>query len=70
MLKPDGYLLWLDLVFPPIIVQLFSPLVIHYGVYSQADIKAAFAENGFTIIRAEKKTHGLFARYQLLLKFP
>ncbi|HFE63895.1 MAG TPA: class I SAM-dependent methyltransferase [Caldithrix sp.] len=68
VLKPGGYLLWLDLVFPRIIVQLFTPLVKNYGVYSQADIQTVFADNGFKMIRAERKVHGLFSRCQFLLK--
>jgi ubiquinone/menaquinone biosynthesis C-methylase UbiE len=47
VLRPGGFLLWLDLTFPKWIAQLFQPLVKKHSLYCIADAKYVFEKQGF-----------------------
>jgi SAM-dependent methyltransferase len=68
VLRPEGYLIWYDLVFPKFIKRLFQPLVSNYGLYTFDDIQGEFDNNGFVELFHERLTHGPFTHHQYVLQ--
>jgi cyclopropane fatty-acyl-phospholipid synthase-like methyltransferase len=67
VLRPAGCLIWHDIVFPGIVKKLFKPLTKNYGLYTIIDILSEFDKVGFTIIQKQKKVHGPFSHFQMVL---
>ena len=68
VLRPGGFLLWLDLTFPKWIAQLFQPLVKKHSLYCIRDITHVFKNNGFEQIFYEKRLHGPFFQHHMVCK--
>lgn len=68
VLRPEGYLIWYDLVFPKFIKRLFQPLVSNYGLYTFDDIQGEFDNNGFAELFHERFTHGPFTHHHYVLQ--
>lgn len=68
VLRPGGYFMWLDLVFPKVIKRVFQPVVKNYGLYTSDEIKSAFAESGFESRSWDRLRHGPFVHYDMLLQ--
>ena len=65
VLRPGGFLLWLDLAFPKWIVRLFQPLVRRHGLYCIGDAKTVFEEQGFEQRFHERRVHGPFLQHHM-----
>ena len=68
VLRPDGYLFWMDLVSPPWIRTLLLRLVRNHGFYTKAEIRSAFWENGFTELFHECLEPGPVSHHHLVLR--
>jgi ubiquinone/menaquinone biosynthesis C-methylase UbiE len=66
VLRPAGYLMWLDLAFPKFIGRFFQPLIKNYSLYCFADIRSTFEICGFDQLFYEKLVHGLFVQHHLV----
>jgi ubiquinone/menaquinone biosynthesis C-methylase UbiE len=66
VLRPGGYLMWLDLAFPKFIGRLFQPLIKNYSLYCFADIRSTFEICGFEQLFYEKLVHGPFVQHHLV----
>jgi SAM-dependent methyltransferase len=67
VLKPDGYLIWLDLILPIWLIKLFKPVTKNYGLCSLNDIQLEFDKAGFEIIQKQKLAHGPFKQYEIIV---
>jgi len=54
VLKPKGYFVLADLVFPKILTRILRPVVKKYGVYTIGDIISTCSKNDLCILRKEK----------------
>jgi ubiquinone/menaquinone biosynthesis C-methylase UbiE len=68
VLKPGGYLMWLDLAFPQWIIKIFRPFVKNYGLYTFDNIESEFTQNGFLVVYRKRLLHGIFTHYHLVLE--
>lgn len=68
VIRPLGYFIWFDLVFPKVSKQIFQPLVKNYGLYTFRDIKSAFDMIGFKQLFHERFAHGLFFSHHMVLQ--
>lgn len=66
VLRPGGFLLWLDLTLPARVARLFQPLFKRHGLYCVAEVKSAFEKQGFKLRVDERRTHGLFFQRHLV----
>lgn len=66
VLRPGGFLLWLDLTFPKWIAQLFQPLVKNHSLYCIADVIYVFEGQGFKQCFHERRLHGPFYQQQMI----
>ena len=66
VLRPGGYLIWLDLAFPKFIRKLFQPLMKNHSLYCLAEIRRAFNASGFEQLFHERLIHGLFVHHHLV----
>ena len=66
VLRPGGYLIWLDLAFPKLIRKLFQPLVKKHSLYCLAEVIRAFQTHGFEQLFQERLIHGLFVHHHLV----
>jgi ubiquinone/menaquinone biosynthesis C-methylase UbiE len=66
VLRPGGFLLWLDLTFPKWIAQLFQPLVKKHRLYCIADAKYVFETQGFDQRFHERRIHGPFSQHHMI----
>lgn len=66
VLRPGGYLMWLDLAFPKFIGRLFQPLIKNYSLYCFADVRSIFKMYGFEQLFYERLVHGLFVQHHLV----
>jgi len=66
VLKPRGFLLWLDLAFPKWIAQLFQPLVKKHSLYCIGDAVHAFEKHGFELRYHERRIHGPFFQHNMV----
>ncbi len=67
VLKPGGYLIWLDLILPIWLIKLFKPVTKNYGLCSLNDIQLEFDKAGFEIIQKQKLAHGPFKQYEMIV---
>jgi len=68
VLKPGGYLIWLDFAFPKLIRTLVQPLVKKYSLYCLTEVRGAFQTQGFEQLFHERLIHGLFVHHHLVWK--
>jgi ubiquinone/menaquinone biosynthesis C-methylase UbiE len=68
VLRPQGFLIWLDLAFPKFFQKLVQPLVKNHSLYCISDITLVFINNGFEQIFYEKRLHGPFFQHQIVCK--
>jgi ubiquinone/menaquinone biosynthesis C-methylase UbiE len=66
VLRPGGFLLWLDLTFPKWIGKLFQPFVKNHSLYCIADVKYVFEKQGFEQRFHEKQIHGPFFQHHVI----
>ena len=66
-LRPDGYLIWLDLVFSALLKKMFKSITKNYGVYTLNDIHSEFYKAGFKTVKKQKMVHGPFVHYEIVL---
>lgn len=67
VLRPGGFFIWYDLVFPSWLRVVFSRFLKNYGFYTTTDVRAEFLKNGFEIKSEKRLPHGLFVHYDILL---
>ncbi|HUV92401.1 MAG TPA: class I SAM-dependent methyltransferase [Anaerolineales bacterium] len=68
VLRPEGYFIWYDLVFPKFVQGLFQPFVSNYGLYTFDDIQSEFVNNGFIELFHERVAHGPFTHHHYVLQ--
>lgn len=68
VLRPGGYLIWLDLVFPILLKKMFKFITKNYGLYTLNDIYSEFDKAGFETVQKQKMVHGPFMHYEMVLK--
>ncbi len=66
VLKPGGYLLWVDLAFPRWIAQPFKPLVKRHGLYCISEAESVFKHQGFEQLFHRSRMHGLFSQHHIV----
>ena len=66
VLRPGGFLLWLDLALPKWVVRLFQPLVERYSLYCIAEVNCVFEKQGFKKLFDERLTHGPFFQHHIV----
>jgi ubiquinone/menaquinone biosynthesis C-methylase UbiE len=68
VLRPSGYLVWLDFAVPGVIKQAVAQLVKNYGAYTIEEIRCAFAESGLEQRFYERTAHGPLVKHHLVLQ--
>ena len=66
VLRPGGFLFWLDLAFPKWITLLFQPLAKNHSLYCIADAKYVFEKQGFQQRFHERRFHGPFSQHHMI----
>ena len=66
VLRPGGFLLWLDLAFPKWVARLFQSVVKKHGLYCIGDAKYAFETQGFKQLFHERRIHGPFLQHHII----
>jgi ubiquinone/menaquinone biosynthesis C-methylase UbiE len=66
VLRPGGFLFWLDFAVPKWVVRLFQPLFKKHSLYCIVDVKYIFKKQGFKQLFYEKRVHGPFFQYHLV----
>lgn len=66
VLRPGGFLLWLDLAFPKWVAQFFQPLVKKHSLFCIGDAKNAFKKYGFEERFHERRIHGPFFQHHMI----
>lgn len=68
VLRCEGHIIWIDMVFPRFITKLFKPLAKTYGLYTFDDIWLEFWDNGFDERAHEQAIHGPFSYHHFVLQ--
>ena len=68
VLRPHGYFIWFDLIFPKVVKIIFQPLVKNYGLYTFKEIKFVFYRIGFKELFYERLLHGPFGSCHMVLQ--
>ena len=68
VLRPGGYLIWLDLAFPRLIKDILQPFVKNYALYTMDEVQNSFMKNGLTQLFYERLAHGPFPHYQIIFQ--
>ena len=66
VLRPGGFFLWLDLIFPKWIAKLFQPVVKKHSLYCIGDINDVFQKHGFQQRFHQRRIHGPFFQHQVI----
>ena len=66
VLRPGGFLLWLDLTFPRWIGKFFQPFVKNHSLYCIGDVKYVFEKHGFQQRFHERQLHGPFVQHHMI----
>jgi ubiquinone/menaquinone biosynthesis C-methylase UbiE len=66
VLRPKGFLLWLDLAFPRWVARPFQPLFKKHGLYCIGDAKHAFETHRFKQLFHERRVHGPFLQHHII----
>ena len=67
VLRPDGCLIWQDLVFPGWLKMVSKPITKNYGLYTINDVQSEFEKRGFVIKHEHRRMHGPFKYCEMLL---
>jgi ubiquinone/menaquinone biosynthesis C-methylase UbiE len=70
VLRPGGYLIWLDFAVPGVIKQVAVRLAKNDGLYTLEEIQAAFTESGLEQRFHERAAHGPSVTHQMVLQKP
>jgi ubiquinone/menaquinone biosynthesis C-methylase UbiE len=68
VLRPEGYFIWMDIVFPALLKKIFKPITKNYGLYTLSDIQSQFKNTGFEFIEEQKMIRGPFLHYETILR--
>ena len=68
VLRLGGHFIWIDMVFPSVITKLLRPLIKSYGLYTFAELRLEFRENGFEERLHKHLFHGPFAYHHFVLR--
>lgn len=68
VLKINGYLFWLDLAFPKLLVSVLKNVIKNYGLYTIIDIRTTFKNARLEELKYEKMIHGPMIQHNLVLK--
>ena len=68
VLRPHGYFIWFDLIFPKVIKKIFQPWVKNYGLYTLKEIKSTFDKVGFKELSYERLSQGPFGSHHMVLQ--
>jgi ubiquinone/menaquinone biosynthesis C-methylase UbiE len=68
VLHKDGYVIWLDIVFPNWLKNMVRPLLKNYGVYTKSDVLAAFEAAGLITLAEKSIVHGPFKHAEQILQ--
>jgi SAM-dependent methyltransferase len=68
VLKINGYLFWLDLAFPKLLVSVLKNVIKNYGLYTIKEIRTTFKNAGLEELNYEKMIHGPMIHHHLVLK--
>ena len=66
VLRPGGFLLWLDLTLPKWVVRLFQPMLKRYSLYCIAEVNYVFEKQGFKQLFDERLTHVPFFQHHMV----
>ena len=66
VLRPGGFLMWLDLVLPRWVVRLLQPLAKKYGLYCIEDVKRVFDQQGLELLFHHRQFHGPFSHHHMV----
>jgi ubiquinone/menaquinone biosynthesis C-methylase UbiE len=68
VLRLEGHLIWIDMVFPSVVTKLFKPLVKTYGLYTFDEIWLELWDNGFDERVHERQVHGPFSYHHFVMQ--
>lgn len=68
VLKINGYLFWLDLAFPKLLVSVLKNVIKNYGLYTIKEIRRTFKNARLEELNYEKMIHGPMIHHHLILK--
>jgi ubiquinone/menaquinone biosynthesis C-methylase UbiE len=68
VIKINGYLFWLDLAFPRLLVSMLKNVIKNYGLYTINDIRKTFNSVGLEEMNYDRKFHGPMIQHDLTLK--
>jgi ubiquinone/menaquinone biosynthesis C-methylase UbiE len=68
VLKSGGYLFWLDLSFPNLLIRITKPFVKNYGLYTFDDVQAEFNKHHFESIYYKRISQVPFSHHHLVLE--
>lgn len=68
VLRPNGCLIWYDLVFPGWIVKAFRSFLTDYGLYTFEQVRREVAAYGFETLFHERVAHGPFGHHHMVLQ--
>jgi ubiquinone/menaquinone biosynthesis C-methylase UbiE len=68
ILKINGYLFWLDLAFPKLLISVLKNVIKNYGLYTIKDIRTTFKNARLEELNYEKMIHGPMIQHNLVLK--
>ena len=68
VLKINGYLFWLDLAFPKLLVSVLKNVIKNYGLYTIKEIRRTFKNARLEELNYEKMIHGPMIHHHLVLK--
>lgn len=66
VLRPGGFLLWLDITFPKWVAQICQPLVKKNSLYYIGDAKYEFENQGFVKRFHQRRIHGPFFQHNMI----
>jgi len=66
VLRPGGFLMWLDFTVPEWVARLFQPWVKAHSLYCLAEVKYVFEKQGFKQLFHERLIHGPIFQHHLL----
>lgn len=68
VLRPYGYVIWLDLALPPWLKKTLRPFGNRVGLYTLDDVQTAFEENRLHRLFYQRFVHGPFIHHHMVLQ--
>ncbi len=68
VLKSGGYLFWLDLSFPTLLIHITKPFTKNYGLYTFDDVQTEFNKYQFEYINYKRLSQVPFSHHHLVLE--